>query len=82
MHFDWTVSFGNLISCFAFIIMAVFAWRDMDWRVRNLELWRREHMIDAQCRDALLRDIGKTLDHVKWQTQYMLGNRTEPPPER
>lgn len=79
MHFDWTVSFGNIVSCVAFIIMALFWWRDMDWRVRNLEVWRKEHMVDEDARDELIRKMDKTLDHVRWQTQKMLGGSALPP---
>jgi len=31
----------------------VFAWRDMDWRVRNLETWRKEQIEGIKARVVL-----------------------------
>lgn len=31
--------------------------KDLDWRITNLETWRKEHMIDSDARDALLRKL-------------------------
>ena len=80
MHFDSTVSLGNVISAAAFTILALFAWRDLTWRIRNLEDWRKTHMIDADARDALLAKMDRIIDHLRWQTEYMLGKRGESPP--
>ena len=63
-HFDWTISLGNIISAVTFLILAGFAWRDLTWRVKNLETWRKEHMLDADSRDRLLTNIDKILYHV------------------
>lgn len=54
MHFDWTISLGNIITAGTFLVFAILAWRDMDWRVKNLEIWRNEHMVDADSRDAII----------------------------
>lgn len=44
MHFDPTISLGNVITmCFACIAI-LFGWRDMHWRVKNLETWRMEQI--------------------------------------
>jgi hypothetical protein len=63
-HFDYTISIGNLITAFAFILCAVLAWRDMNWRVKNLEVWRKEHMVDADSRDQIITRMDKILFHV------------------
>jgi hypothetical protein len=64
LHFDWTVSFGTILSTVSFLILAIIAWRDMNWRVGNLEQWRKEHMIDSDARDRLLTNIDKILYYV------------------
>ncbi len=64
VHFDWTITLGNLITIVAAGGAAVIAWIDLRWRVRNLETWRMEHMIDADARDILLTNIDKILYHV------------------
>lgn len=79
-HFDWTISLGSVIQALAMLVLALFAWKDMDWRVRNLENWRKEHMVDADARDALIKTMGRVLDHVRWQTNRMLGGKEEAPP--
>jgi hypothetical protein len=94
LHFDSTVSMGSILTLIGLIVAIlsfrkaqkaatearIAAERDMDWRVKNLETWRKEHMVDADARDALLRTMGRVLDHVQWQTAYMQGKRTDPPP--
>lgn len=71
MHFDPTVSLGNLVSAVTFLFLAGLAWSDLRWRVRNLEIWRKEnmdmwkcHLTDAKERDALLQKMDKTIDHL------------------
>ena len=44
MHWDPTINIGNLITIALALIAIVFAWRDMDWRIKNLETWRREQI--------------------------------------
>lgn len=80
MHFDGTISLGNIIAAISFIVMSLFAWRDLDWRIKNMETWRREHMIDSDARDTLITKMDKVLDQLRWQTDYMLGKREKPPP--
>jgi hypothetical protein len=64
MHFDWNVSIGNVITAATFIVLAITAWRDMNWRVRNLEVWRKEHQVDADSRDQIITRMDKLLFHV------------------
>lgn len=42
-HFDWTITLGNLLTISTFSVLAITAWRDMAWRVKNLETWREGH---------------------------------------
>ena len=78
-HFDLTVSLGNILSALAFGVMALFAWRDLTWRISNLEIWRKEHIRDADERDKLIAKMDRVLDHVRWQTEELLGRRSLPP---
>lgn len=64
MHFDWNVSVGNVFTATTFLIMTVIAWRDLNWRIKNLEIWRKEHMVDADSRDQIIQRMDKILFHV------------------
>lgn len=75
MHFDTSISLGNLLSAIGFLTLALFAWRDMNWRVKNLEVWRKEHILDEEARDQLIKKMDRVLDHLRWQTEKMAGNK-------
>lgn len=64
MHFDWTISLGNVVSAGTFVVLAVTAWRDLRWRVTNLEVWRKEHQIDSDSRDAIISRMDRILYYV------------------
>jgi hypothetical protein len=70
-HFDWTISLGNIIMGGTFLVCALLAWCDLTWRVRNLELWRSEHMVDSDARDNLIRKLESLSDQTKWQSDTM-----------
>jgi hypothetical protein len=80
MHFDPTINLGNILSGVTFLALAMFTWRDLTWRIKNLETWRKEHQIDANARDELIGNMKEILNHVRWQTDRMLGIKDEPPP--
>lgn len=65
VHYDGTVTLGNLISAITFLSLAAVAWSDLRWRISNLEIWRKEHMIDADARDKLMRNSELMLGHLK-----------------
>ena len=44
MHFDPTISLGNILTAVAFLVGAAFAWRDHEWRIRNVETWKEAHL--------------------------------------
>jgi hypothetical protein len=78
LHWDGTITLGNVITFFLLGIAAVNYWsarrsaeaaeiaareaqvtykKDIEWRISNLETWRREHMIDSDARDILLQKL-------------------------
>lgn len=59
IHFSGEITLGSILSSITFIGMTVVAYRDLQWRVRNLEEWRKEHMLDADARDSLLRSLSE-----------------------
>lgn len=72
MRFDASVSLGNLIALVGFIVAAFTAWRawissqrDLDWRIKNLETWRLEHMVDEDARDSIIRKLDKVMDFIE-----------------
>jgi len=85
MHFDWTISFGNLVSAFAFLFLAALAWRDLTWRVKNLETWRKEHQIDADSRDKIIERMDQILIRIETMfeergARMNYTRRNDPPP--
>jgi hypothetical protein len=64
IHWDSTITLGNIITFFGALALAVAAWRDMNWRVSNLETWRKEHTIDAESRDDIIKKMDKILYHL------------------
>ena len=71
MHFESTVTLGNLITLFTAFFAIWKFWaaqvaykRDLDWRVTNLEVWRKEHIVDAESRDNIIRKMDKILYHL------------------
>jgi len=66
LQFDWTISFGNLVAGLLFLVATLFAWRDLTWRVGNLEAWRKEHQIDADARDTLIQNSDKMLARLNY----------------
>ena len=65
VHFDGTVTLGSILSATCFLFLAAVAWRDLNWRIKNLEIWRKEHMIDSDARDALMRNSEMMLQYLK-----------------
>lgn len=65
MQFDWSISFGNVFAGLGFLTAAIFAWRDLTWRIKNLEQWRREHMIDADARDQIIQRLDKLMERIE-----------------
>lgn len=80
VNFDATISLGNIVSAAAFLVMALFGWRDLTWRIKNLEQWRNEHMIDSDARDKLITGLDKILALQRWQIKNQLG-LNQPPPD-
>jgi hypothetical protein len=55
MKFDPTVTLGNSITIVTFLVLSVLAWRDLNWRVKILEIWKSTHEHTAEERE---RNIG------------------------
>lgn len=43
MHFAPTVTLGDVIYGVTLLIAAAFAYRDLNWRIRNIEDWKDAH---------------------------------------
>jgi hypothetical protein len=85
IHWDGTITLGNVLTFFLFGLALVNFWRaqdaarsaqaaakkDLEWRIANLETWRKEHMIDSDARDALL----KRLDTATGLLEYLVKER-------
>jgi hypothetical protein len=98
-HFDATITLGNLFTLIGLMFAALAWWRahksaekaaqkvqlDMDWRVSNLEIWKKEHQIDSDARDNLMGTMSDILKHTRWQTEFMwdrqIGHIPPPPPK-
>lgn len=42
--FNGEISLGNIVTAAAFLLAAAFAWRDLNWRVNNIEIWKESHL--------------------------------------
>jgi hypothetical protein len=73
MHFDETVTLGNVLAGVSFSVMALFAWRDLTWRIKNLELWRAEHMVDSDARDQLMHKLDSVIELLQFQISLLMG---------
>ena len=69
IHFDGTINLGNILTAVTFLFLAGLAWRDLRWRVANLETWRKEniemwkaHLQDARGRDAIINRLDKNFE--------------------
>jgi hypothetical protein len=43
LKFDPTITLGNAITIFTFVVLCVLAWRDLNWRVKIIEEWKSGH---------------------------------------
>jgi hypothetical protein len=59
IHFSGEITLGSILSSITFVAMTIVAYKDLQWRVRNLEVWRKEHMLDADARDNLLKSLSE-----------------------
>lgn len=80
LHWDGTITLGNLLTFFMLSIAIIGFWsarikaveaeaaykKDIEWRIANLETWRREHMIDSDARDELLKTMGTIVQQLDW----------------
>jgi hypothetical protein len=64
LRFDGTITLGNIITALTFIFLAIIAWRDINWRVKNLEDWRKAHEVDAHARDELISRVELALSRI------------------
>ena len=64
MHFDTSINLGNVLVAASFIFLAIVAWRDLTWRIKNLENWRSEHMIDSNARDSIIQRLDKIVAFI------------------
>jgi hypothetical protein len=69
LRFDTTINLGNILVAGSFILMAIIAWRDLTWRIKNLETWRREHMIDEEARDQIIARLDKIVAFIEREIQ-------------
>lgn len=65
LHFDWTISIGNILMAGSFLIAAIMAWNDLRWRVSNLETWQRLHTKEDEKRDELIARIDKLISQFE-----------------
>lgn len=80
LHWDGTITLGNLLTVLALLWAVYKFWaaqlasrdaqsaakRDLEWRITNLETWRKEHMIDSDARDKLIGDMGTIVKQLEW----------------
>lgn len=66
-HISSDISLGNIIAAASFLVAAVVAWRDLNWRIKNIEVWIANHtQTSKQTQDSLvyLRDAAISLKEI------------------
>ena len=43
LHYNGEITLGNILTLVALGIAIVTGWKDIIYRVKNLEVWRKEH---------------------------------------
>jgi hypothetical protein len=71
LSFDPSVSFGTILQAGAYLFLGILVWRDLHWRTSNLETWRKEHMIDSDARDVLIRNSEAMLAQLKFLVEQL-----------
>jgi hypothetical protein len=66
IRFDGTITLGSVIWASSTILLAIIGYRDLQWRIKNLEEWRKEHMIDSDARDQLIKKLSDVLVGVQY----------------
>jgi len=64
-HFEWSISFGNVITTISFLAAAFSAWKDLSWRVKNLEEWKRDHQDTAETAMQNLAELKEAVVGIK-----------------
>ena len=64
MHFDPTINLSDLIKSTILFVLVVLAWNNLRWRINNLEVWRKEHMVYSVAQDAAVKSIDKLVNRL------------------
>jgi hypothetical protein len=59
ISFQPVISLNGLLITAGTLISAVFAWRDLNWRQKNIENWRVDHMEYSRRQEQLLEEVRK-----------------------
>lgn len=76
IQFDGTITLGSIIWGVTSLTLATIAWADMRWRVKNLETWRLEHMLDADARDKILHKLEVVSGRLEFIIHQMNNRRS------
>lgn len=83
-HFDLTIDLGNILTILTFLIVAVLAWNNLSWRIKQIEDWRQTHehsTIQALANITMLREAVVKLttlvdmhdSHIKLLSDFRTG---------
>lgn len=64
-HFDWTFTVTNVLAIGGLVLCAILAWRDHEWRMKNLESWKDAHehaTVKALENITYLREIASKME--------------------
>jgi hypothetical protein len=89
LRFDLNISLGNVITFLGFLFAGIKFWsaqveakKDFEWRIGNLEIWRKEHQVDADSRDQILANTTEVLRRLEWVEDARHKAKTAPPGKR
>lgn len=58
IHFDGTINVADVITALLVAAAGIAAWRDLNWRMKNVETWKKSHELES-------RASIETLDEMK-----------------
>jgi hypothetical protein len=77
IHFDETVSLGNVITFFCVIVGLVAFWIRQDERVHAIQKWIEGHEHEAEGRETLIREMGLAIVELRTIAKVAAERRTQ-----
>ena len=86
IHFDATITLGNVLTALVLTVAIIKFWtaqvevkKDLEWRIANLETWRKENQIDGKAKEILFDKLTEIVSKLRWVDEARQKQRSAPP---